>query len=71
MRFSPDADARSLQHKAASRSAHIRQTMFLLALLLAGLLISFFVVRYIDPPRTGAVTSPDRLALVPMGATPA
>lgn len=62
MRFSPDADARSLQYKASSRSARIRQVVFLLALLLVGLVISIFVVRYIDPPRigsgkTGAVTT--------------
>lgn len=67
MRFSPDADAHSLQHKTASRSAHIRQTVFLLALLLAGLLVSIFVVRYLDPPKTGAVP-PDRRAAGTTGA---
>lgn len=58
MRFSPDADAHSLQYKASSRSARIRQAVFLLALLLVGLAISIFVVRYLDPPRTGALALP-------------
>lgn len=69
MRLAPDVDPRSLQHKAVSRSAHIRQTVFLVALLLAGLLISIFVVRFLDPPKTGA-TSPRHVASRSMGAMP-
>jgi hypothetical protein len=71
MRSSPHTDARSLEHKPSGRSAHIRQTAFLLALLLAGLVISFVVVRYVDPPKTGAVVAPDGSASSRMGAMPA
>jgi hypothetical protein len=71
MRSSPHTDARSLEHKPSGRSAHIRQTAFLLALLLAGLVISFVVVRYLDPPKTGAVTVPERLTSLRVGAIPA
>ena len=71
MRSSTDTDARSLERKRAGRSAHIRQTVFLLALLLAGLVISFVVVRYLDPPKIGAIAAPERLISMPVGAMPA
>ncbi len=60
MRFSPDADARPLQYKAASRSTHLRQTMILLALLIAGVVISVIVIRHVDPPRAHVVTAPEK-----------
>lgn len=60
MRLSPDADAHSSPYKTASHSTHIRQTVLLLALLLAGLVISFVIVRHIDLPRARVVTAPEK-----------
>jgi hypothetical protein len=80
MRFSPDADARSMQYKTASHSTHLRQTLLLLALFIAGVVISVIVVRHVDPPRahivnapekTGAAQTPDLPAGKPAGVVPA
>ena len=68
MPFSPDTDGRSLAHKPSIRSAHIRQTVFLLALLLAGLVISFVVVRYLDPPKIGTIAVPEQPGSLRVGA---
>ena len=70
MRRSPDANSPSRQDHAAQSPSHILQTAFLIVLLLAGLLISFLVVRYIDPgaSKSGVVSMPEVHAVERGGA---
>lgn len=80
MRFSPDAEARSFQYKTPSHCTHLRQTLLLLALFIAGVVISVIVIRHVDPPRadilaapekTGATQTPDLLSRKIAGVLPA